>query len=188
MRYIIGALITFGLIILLLVMLFHGGGGSSKTPKTLILHDYVHSNSVAKLIIDQPVQSDQTHKEVEIDVSNSNVSFTLYNGYQQNVLRSQTYANNDDAYANFLLALQNEGFTKGNTDSKLADERGVCPLGTRNIYSFSDNSNQLMRFWSTTCGTATFKGKPSAVISLFQKQVPDYGKLLEDTSFNSSMF
>jgi hypothetical protein len=188
MRYLIGALITFGLIVLVLVMLFRGGGGGSTTPKALVLHDYVHSDSVAKLVIDAPVQADSTHQSVEIDVSNSNVSFTLFNGYQQNAILTQTYANNDDAYANFLLALQNEGYTKGNTDSKFADERGVCPLGTRNVYSFSDNSNQLMRFWSTSCGTATFKGKPSSVTTLFKKQVPDYGKLVENSVFNGGSF
>lgn len=188
MRFIIGILVTLGLIILVLVMLFHGGGGKTASPKSLNLSDYTHSNSVAKLVMQAPVQADQTYQQIEIDVSNSNVSFTLYNGYQQSAVSTTTYPNNDDAYANFLKGLQNEGYTRGNSDKSMQDERGVCPLGTRNVYSFSNDSTELMRFWSTSCGTATFKGRASNVTALFKLQVPNYNTVLQSTSFNSSNF
>ncbi len=185
MRFIIGVLITLGLIILVLVMLFHGGGKST-LPKTLILSDYAHNDSVAKLIIDGPITSQQTHQELEIDVSSSNVNFTLYSGYQRNVVKSQSYDNNDDAYTDFLKSLQVEGFTKGSTSPALKDERGVCPLGQRDIFSFTNDQNQLMRFWSTSCGGGSFKGKTATIISLFQKQVPNYSDLLDNTNFNGA--
>ena len=185
MRFIIGVLITLGLIILVLVMLFRGGGSPAQKPLTL--SDYAHTNSVAKLIIDGPVIAESKHQSVEIDVSNSNVNFTLYQGYQQDAIKSQSYSNNDDAYLNFLKSLQFEGFTKGNKSADLRDQRGVCPLGTRYLYQFvDDNNDERVHLWNTSCGGGTFKGKSSSVIALFKQQVPDYGDLVADTNLSST--
>jgi hypothetical protein len=181
MRYLIGLLVTVGLIVLVLVLLFRGGGSTPPTAAGLVdLSKYANTDSSAQLIIDGPEVADQSHQQVEIDVSSSDVTFTLYNGYQQNAVRTQTTANNTVAYGVFLQALQHQNFTKGNTDPKLKDERGYCPLGQRNIYSFNNDSKQLMRFWSTNCGVSTFKGTAGTVTLLFKQQVPNYNAILRD--------
>jgi hypothetical protein len=96
MRFIIGILITIGLIVLILVLLLRGGG-STPTPKTLKLSDYANSGSTAHYILDGPIVSDQEHQGVKIDVSADEVSFMLYRGYEGDVIKQQTYLNNNSA-------------------------------------------------------------------------------------------
>jgi len=184
MRYIFGFLVTIGLIILILVLLLRGGT-SSPTAKPVNLGDYLYSNATAQLIIDGPVVAEPNHREVQIDVTQNNVVFTLYQGYQQNVIRTQTYSNNQSAYAVFLQALQHAGFTKTIKDNSLYDERGYCSGGNRYIDTFTSDGKDVIRSWSTSCGgTSTFRGFQGSVIDLFERQVPDYPKLTADTNFN----
>lgn len=185
MRYLLGFLATIGLIILILVLLLRGGDSSSPAAKSLTLSDYARSNSAAHFTIDGPVVADQDHQEVKIDVDAYQVTFSLYDGYQGNLLNQQTYPSNEEAYTNFLLALQHQGFTTGNNDVSMRDERGYCPLGQRKVYSFTDGSDQLMRYWSTGCTVKTFKGNIDSVTTLFQRQVPDYNKLTQGSKLNS---
>ena len=178
MRFIIGFLVTIGLIILIIVLLLRGGGTATPTPKALTLADHATGSSYAEFFIDAPVVSQQKHREVKITVSQNEVAFTQYQGYEDSIVSSQTYPNNSEAYEVFLRALQHQNFTVGSTDKALSDERGYCPQGSRYIYSFNDGSKQLMRFWSTSCGgQGTFKGLPTSVRNLFQAQVPDYNRL-----------
>lgn len=181
MRYIIGLLVTVGLIVLVLFLLL-SGGSSTPTPKQLQLIDYAQSSANAQLLIDGPIVANQQHDEIQIDVNRNQVVYTRYTGYDQVTTVTQSYENNDRSFAVFLRALQHEGFTVGNTDPSLRDERGYCPLGNRYIYTFRDGSKQLMRFWSTSCGdTTTAKGKIPTINSLFKHQVPDYVKLSAGT-------
>lgn len=178
MRYLVGIFATIGLVILILVLLLRGGGSGAPAPKALNLIDYAKNDSAAHFVLDGPIVADQKHNQVKIDVDANEVTFSLISGYQGEVVKQQTYPNNVDSYSNFLLALQHQGFTNGNNDSKLKDERGYCPLGQRRVYSFTDGSDQLMRYWSTGCNVKTFRGNTSSVYALFTSQVPDYGKLV----------
>lgn len=185
MRYLIGIFATIGLIILILILLLRGGGNSTPQGKSLKLSDYAKTGSSAHFTIDGPVTADQKHQQARIDVEADKVTFTLYRGYEGDVVRQNTYTNNQEAYTTFLKALQTQGFTKLNAETALKDERGYCPLGQRHIYAFDDGSKQVLRSWSTSCGSGTFKGKIGTVSSLFEHQVPDYGTLVSDSDFNS---
>ena len=179
MRYIVGFFITIGLIILILVLLFRGGDSPvAPVKKPLSLPDYTYTGAVARMIVDGPVVGDQKHNEIQIDVSQDSVTMNVYQGYQQTLLRSQTYSNNTTAWAVFLRSLQRAGYTLGDTSSALRDERGYCPVGTRSIYSLTNNGSDVMRFWRTSCGQGTAKGQTATFRYLFQKQVPDYSKLV----------
>jgi len=182
MRYFIGLLVTLGLIILIIVLLLTGNSGPAK--KQIDLPSYADSG-VARLIIDGPITSEHTHNEVQIDISQSSASATLYQGYQQTVLNSKSYSNNIDAFTVFLHALVHENFTRGNSDKSLQDERGYCPFGDRYIFSLVDkNGNNVFRYWSTSCGgTHTYNGNTTATVDLFQKQIPDYGTLISNAQF-----
>ena len=87
----------------------------------------------------------------------------------------------ESAYSVFLHSLQHAGYTLGNDDSSVKDERGYCPLGTRYVFEVIDGSGaDIERFWATSCGSgvpSTFKGKTPASLQLFKLQVPDYGHL-----------
>jgi hypothetical protein len=180
MRYFIGFLVTIGLIVLILFLLLRGGGSSTPAAKLLNIENYAYnSNATAEFIVDGPVVSDQDHREFKIDVTENTVTFTLYQGYEQNVLTTQTYSNNSSSFAVFLHALQLNGFTLGNNTKSLSDERGHCATSDRSIYSFSDGTNQLFRYWSSECGTGTFKGQANVIGSLFKLQVPNYNALIQ---------
>jgi len=180
MRFFVGFLITIGLIVLVVVLLVRGGGGNATpSPAALNLDAYTTGTTTASLIIDSPIVAESNHREIKIDVTQNLVTYTQYQGYEQSPLDTRTFPNNSAAYAVFLHALQNAGYTLGSTSKALHDERGYCPTGYRYIYSFNDGSKDLMRFWSTSCGSSqgTFKGMSNTVRTLFQSQVPGYNRL-----------
>jgi hypothetical protein len=150
------------------------GGGSGPQVKSLKLADYANTGSSAHFTIDGPVVAQQNHERIEIDVDADQVTLSIYKSYGSEQIAEQTYLNTQTAYTTFLKALQGQGFTNVNTNPALKDERGVCPLNTRNIYAFDDGSKQVLRAWSTGCGSKTFMGNISPVRTLFQRQVPDY--------------
>lgn len=183
MRYFIGFLVTIGLIIVLIVLLFTGGGGSKKAkPKTVMsLADYASTDAVARLTIDGPINADQSHQAVRITVGQADVTYEQIQGYQGTVVNSQSYANNQSAYSNFLYAIGHVGFTRGDSSAALANEKGYCPLGSRYIFELIENSQDIERYWATTCGNPkTYKGSVPSTLSLFELQVPNYNDLIQN--------
>jgi hypothetical protein len=181
MRYVIWLAAVIGLIVVLVLLLFHGGG----KPKTVIqpLSSYSTTDASASMTVDGPVNSNQKHESYKITVDRTDVTFQQMTGYDGQVVTLQSYPNTESAYYVFLRAITGGGFTKGNKDPKLSDERGYCPLGDRYIFEFSEYGNDLERYWTSTCGgTKTFNGNAGLVSTLFQNQVPDYGKLSENLS------
>jgi hypothetical protein len=87
-----------------------------------------------------------------------------------------------------MLSLSHAGFTKGNADKALSDERGYCPLGSRYIFELIDeNGKTIERYWATSCGKPkTYQGNVSLTRSLFQAQVPDYSRLIQQDQTTSN--
>ena len=183
MRYFIGFLVTIGLIVLVFVLILRGSGSNGPLPQSVNLGDYSNTNAVAQLIIDGPITADQTHREVQLDISANQASIDIFQGYQQSVLNSKSYVNNGTAFSVFLHALQQANFTKGDSSKALSDERGICPAGDRYIFSFTnDSGKQLLRYWTTTCGGGTFKGNLATTLYLFKRQIPDYDTLTSNVA------
>ena len=179
MRYIIGVLVAIGLVVLLIVLLFSGGGSKPQNSKSL--SSYANSDAVARLTIDGPEVSQQDHHQVQIEVSRDSVTFRKIQGYDGQVLDTRNYDNSLNSYSVFLHALAHAGFTKGNTDPSMKDERGNCALGERYIFELQQDGNDIVRFWSTSCGSPkTYGGNTALTLGLFQKQVPDYNDLVSN--------
>ena len=189
MRYFIGFLITIGLIILLIMLLFHHGGNNGKVPETKVpLISYVNTDTVVRETIDEQISASNTHRTIQITVGNTDTTFNLFKGYDQEVDKTKTYPMSPSGYGVFLRALQHAGFTEGNDDSSLKDERGWCPSGKRYIFEVIQGGDSIERYWATSCGGSTpktFNGKVSTVLDLFRRQVPDYDNLTNnvDTTF-----
>lgn len=182
MRYFLAFLIGLTLLFTLVLLLFHGGG--SKPAGGRSLDSYANTDAVARLTIDGPIVANQEHAAVRVTVGRDDVTFEQLQGYQGNVVNQQTYANNSDAYVNFLFALEHAGFTRGDKTSSLKDERGYCPLGDRYILEFTQEDKQLERYWATTCGGAkTFQGSLGLTLALFKAQVPSYDNLTSGIAF-----
>lgn len=186
MRYFIGFLITIGLIILLIILLFTGGGDGDKKPRTTkALADYASSSAVARLTIDGPINADQNHQVVRITVGQNETEYEQIQGYEGHVLNRQVYANNQNAYSNFLYALGHAGFTQGDRSKLLANEKGHCPLGQRYVFELIENDKRIERYWSSSCGNIkSYNGNLGVTLKLFQAQVPDYDSLTQSLTLS----
>jgi hypothetical protein len=182
MRYFLGFLISIGLIIVLIFLLFHGGGSKAKVPTTAkTLESYASTDAEVRLTIDGPVNSQQEHQQIRVTVDRSQATFEQISGYEGQVVQQQQFASNDNAFQVFLHSLGHAGFTQGNTDKSLSDERGYCPLGDRYIFELIQNGQSIERFWATSCGKPkTYLGSLDLTLSLFKAQIPKYSDLTDN--------
>lgn len=172
-RPIIAGLIAIALVILVIVLIVKAfsGGGTSSTNKVDV-GQYENSAAVATLLIDNPTQVDQDHRQVKITVTQTQNEIDLIQGYQGNVIDSRTYPSNSAAYGAFLQSLKLLNFAKGSADK--TDYRGYCPTGDRYLYTFNDGQKDLFSYWSTSCGgQGTFRGDAKGVRQLFEAQIPN---------------
>lgn len=183
MRYFLGFLIIIGLLfigILLLVRLLFGGNDQKVTPEEAQknkLSSYIGTGRTVELTVDMPINADQVHRQVNIEVGTSQTTVRLITGYENQAIKTEMYANNATAYGTFLEALEVAGFNKGDKDSILTDERGYCPQGKRYIFEINDGATQVQRYWATSCGDkSNFKGDSNEILRLFKAQIPDYKK------------
>lgn len=184
MRYFIAFIITLGLLFFLLFLLLHGGNNKPNKITTRLkpLISYSDTDAQTILTIDGPINADQIHTAVRITVEQNQVRYEQIQGYQNTVVNQLSFASNQDAYVNFLAALQHVGFTHGTVTPLLKDERGFCPLGSRYIFQLNQDGNQLIRYWATSCGgdaPKTYNGILSTTLSVFQAQVPGYPQLTQ---------
>lgn len=189
-RYFIGFLLTVGLIILLIVLLFHhGGNGKVPVTKTPLI-SYANTDTIVRETIDGPINAPQDHRQLQITVGRDTTTFEELSGYDGNVVKSQSYPMSQNAYSNFLYAIDRAGYTLGNTTSTFKNERGYCPEGRRYIFEVIQDGKNLERYWVTNCsGTPkTFNGKASVIIDLFRAQVPDYNNLTDDLNNGTANF
>jgi hypothetical protein len=185
-RYFIGFMITIGLIILLIFMLFRGGGNQQNVPKTSKpLASYATTDAQTIFTTEGIVNSNQEHGQIRIIVDRDTATYQEIRGYDGNVVDQHTYPNTQSAYTVFLLALNHNGFTQGNSSKDLADERGICALGNRYVFELRQGTSTIQRYWATTCsGTKTYNGNLSATIQLFQNQIPDYATVSQNVNLN----
>ncbi|SRR5260221_1192282 len=182
-RYIAAFLLAVGLIVLVIILIVRSitSGPSSSPTQVINLNSYDTTDTKVQLIIDGPVSANATHRDIVITVGMDQANIQVTKGYNNEVLRQQSYATGTDAYAAFLHALKVSGFTSGNSDPALKDERGQCALRDRFIYKVIDGAgNNLQRYWYTSCGNGTFAGDATTIRRLFVLQIPDYSKLTSD--------
>lgn len=194
-RYVIGFLITVGLLILLIVLLLSGGsgGGNNKTtakvPTTSDqLIAYSNTDAVTRLTVDGPINAADQHRQQQISVGRDQATYEELKGYQGQVTNTKTYTNSQAAYDAFLHALARAGFTKVNNDSQLQDERGYCPEGERYIFELMQNNKDVLRSWTSSCGRPkTYQGSTNLTLDLFRSQIPDYQDLTNNSNFDFSL-
>ena len=180
MKYFFGFLGSLGLVILVFILVLRGlggGGGGQKPKEEVRLPDYTHTTTAMQFTTEGRVNADQEHYAVRITVSRSEARIEILQGYQENVIYAQSYPSNSEAYATFLRALEKMGYTKGDEESAIEDDRGFCPTGQRYIYTIVNGSSTAQRFWTSSCGGGTFEGQSAKIRALFKAQIPEYTKL-----------
>lgn len=143
--------------------------------KPLVLTDYANRDSKVILIIDGMVNGDDEHRSVRITVSRGTRVAEIIQGYQGNVIKSQSQENNPNAYDEFIRALAKTNYGK-ERKTNLPDVRGVCPDGKRYIFEVVDNNDLVSRTWSASCNKGTSLANSNQVISLFKAQVTNYSQ------------
>lgn len=180
MRYVLGVFGILILMILAVVLIARRGPNETATTvqtgnKQVSLADYEDKPAMAILTVRGEVTGDEQRRGIRITVSAQERDLEILKGYNETVESRQSFPNNNNAYANFLSALDAAGFSREQaTDIK--DDRGVCPLGQRYDYKLQDGSEEVFRFWNTSCGSkqGNFGGNGIMVRRLFENQIPDY--------------
>jgi hypothetical protein len=180
MRFIIGFLVSIGLFILAFSLIFSSLHSNATTVGRPLM-DYANTNTIVEMIIDGPINANQSHYEIQMTVGTNLSQLSLQQGYQEVAVESASYANNSSSYAEFLNALSLAGFSKGNINPKAnSNPSGYCATGKRYTYKIiSGTGSTIENFWSTSCGSqGTFGGNPLEVKNLFIAQMPDYAKFI----------
>ncbi|MCA9344080.1 MAG: hypothetical protein H6793_01365 [Candidatus Nomurabacteria bacterium] len=147
--------------------------------------NYADTNTVVRFTQEGKINAREEHRVLQITIGQTERTAVIYDGYQGNVLKSQTLLNDRDAYKAFLAGLQNSGFTKPKVATRNVVPLGACPNGKRYHYDIINGSDTKQSLWSTSCNSArgTFGGNVSNVQTLFQNQIPDYSTFIQGVSF-----
>lgn len=179
MKFLIGFLVTIGLLIVVFILIFRGSANNDQQLQERRMVDYANTSTVMQFTQIGPVSANQTHDELRITVSNVETAIEIFQGYQNNLIVSRTFANNSAAYADFLRALDLAEYDKGSKAEVLKDYRGVCPFGSRYVMGIKDGDDQIQQYWATSCNkTQSFQGNTSSVLKLFKAQVPEYNDII----------
>ena len=174
----IGAVVV--IIIGIIAAFTYGKQTPPKTPPSQIsLTDHTTDGSEVRLTIVGPVNANELHRSSSISVSRDSRAVEFDKTYSDIPITSATYINNQDAFDDFMTALQNAGFTKPAKGTTQADDTGQCPQGQRYEYELITSDTVAMHTWSSSCQgkNEPFGGKASLVQALFRAQIPDYAKL-----------
>ena len=171
-RYVIGALALVGLTILLILILA-GGHRRVPAPQVKSLPSYAYTNSEVSVVVAGPIVAPQNHNEARIVISKNSSVFTLYQGYDGDVIDSKIFNNTQNSYSNFLYALYYAGFGKS-INTTIPNNKGLCSTGNRYDFYLKNNGQTVGHAWATDC-TATpnsFGGNLGRTMSLFEAQIP----------------
>lgn len=180
-RYILWFLIILLILAILGNLIFGGKDPDTTTTEVATQSSFVESastNSSVTFVMAGIINGTEMHRSIRITVTKGSRTLDIIEGYSGTVLSTQTYANNQEAYREFLSSLYTSGFTKENPENTNPDISGRCPLGNRFIYTSSEITNVPDELWTTSCKTVigTFGGDANSVNQLFRLQIPNYSQ------------
>ncbi len=178
MKYVLGVLAVIFVAVLAIVLIVSGGNGGSSQTKSNIstkLVDLATPDSRVTFTTQGRLVGDHERRGIRITVDEGKRTIQVLAGYDQDVIKSKSYSNNDTAYQYFLAALDQAGFKLKRT-STVSDSRGACPAGSTYLYQLNDGKSNVIDSWATECSSRQGNlGTNSGVINqLFQTQIPDY--------------
>lgn len=129
-----------------------------------------------------PITANETFRSYKIEVTPTERMMTTYTGYIGKEITSEKLSNNQDAYTEFVYALDRAKLMDG---EKLAgadnDLRGICATG--NVFEFAtmQRSNVIQKYWTTTCkgSQGSLTANVTQVSRLFQRQIPTFTTLYQ---------
>lgn len=180
MRYILGVIAIIFVAFLAVWLVFVRTPSTNQAPAQSVqgsgkMTSYSNQGAVVSLTTRGRLVGETERRAVRVSVSPTERRVEILEGYNETVVRTQTYANTQAGYDNFLHAMDLNGFSRTKKPA-VTDERGVCPSGNQYIYDVSVGGSRPVHSWSTSCTVAegTFAGVASTIRALFQAQIPDY--------------
>lgn len=181
MKYTIGFIAVILITILTFVLIWRGVMGGEDEVQPAPLTDYAISTTAMRLTTEGQVNPDKLHRAIRITVSRSESRVEILKGYDGEVIKGKSYPSTDEAYFTFLRALDLMGYTEGKDKPEMADHRGYCPAGKRYLYEIVDGVDLLQTYWSASCSkVGNFEGDDSGIRKLFEEQIPDYRKFVDN--------
>lgn len=174
-RRLVTVLIGLGILILVVILFFKAlsGGDNDVVEQPTPITSYVDTATEMQMLASGPIVAESEHQAVRISVGRDEVRVEVITGYNGEVVREQSFSNSQEAYDQFLHALDLYGYTKGMETDTQIDKKGRCATGARYTFSIVDGAREIDSSWTTSCsGKSTFKGSRSNVLRLFRQQVP----------------
>lgn len=158
-------LVTITLVVIAFAL---ASGNTVDDQNQITLADHINRDSIARYEVRGRIVANEEHYGYRITVSQNARNIEVYSGYNQEIIASKTYPNNEASYREFVYALDRSGFDSVN-DELLT---GICASGRLNIYEFNQQDKLLARQWNTACGDRSLRNfDPSW---LFEAQIPDF--------------
>ncbi len=180
-------------VVLLLTLIFgrpFAKKDSSQAPpatkdKGLELVDYATRDSRVVFTIEGPIVSQEVHRSVRITADRLQTKLEVIQGYDNNVIQTNTFRNTEASYTAFLQAISRQGFAS-ERKTRIDDPRSACPLSQRYYYELYDGGEQKLNLWSATCSTnGSSRARSGTVRSLFERQIPDYSRLVQNVRLST---
>jgi hypothetical protein len=137
--------------------------------------------SEIRLTAEGPIVGNEQYVSLNLAVNATQRTLTTYSTYTNQVLSTQSLANNSEAFSAFLDAELNAGFVKAVRGQASPSPDSTCPQGTRYIYdAVNTDGTKLTSLWTSTCGDggANFGGDSGQVNQLFKLQFPGIDQVL----------
>ncbi len=193
MRFLRYVLLLFAVLLILAILVSVLFGGDKKSPakpsEQLTQASFASAASTDSSVVfltDGVINSNENHRQIQITVSKSLRVINIIQGYQGNIIQTQSYANNEQAYNSFLNSIYVNGFTAVNTNAPVTNIAGQCALGYRYTYTSNNIPNTPTNVWATTCNkNGTSKGNVPTLNQLFQFQIPNYQQIVSTVNLNN---
>lgn len=137
-------------------------------------------NKAVQYTVRGPIVGNEQHQSIRITINRDDRRIEVLEGYNDNVIKSQTTKNTQEAYQAFIEAIYGAGFTNEVNGKDRGVEGQVCPLGRNFSFEVDPGRSGSFYSWSTSCSNkfGTFAGKRGTIDTLFRQQIPGYNNFV----------
>lgn len=135
-----------------------------------------------RMTVRGPIVADENFRSYRISADVNGRNMTTYTGYVEQPVETKDYANNLQAYEEFVYALDKANLMDGTALAGAADDtRGICATGKVYEFEVLRDGNVIEHLWTSTCkgSPGSFRGSTDQIEKLFKAQIPDQKALLK---------
>lgn len=123
-----------------------------------------------------PIVAEEEFSSFTISIAPNSRQLTTHRGYLDREIEKIDLGNNNNAYTEFINALDKANLTVGKPlDGDRDSTSGICAKGRVYEYSIYDGDKRTMRLWTSTCkgSPGSLKANFEQLTDLFIAQIPD---------------